>query len=170
MKQNNLEDKSSNNKDSSFKEVNLISELLISVYKDFEVSKKRIYEVALFLYSNGVRSDSFSNGNIDKKEIDCMYKTLISKYSDLFDLDYIKIYGVSIFLGVNGIKNYMFNDKKLDIEEIVRYLASRRKCIKFSNIDNNDIEVNKSNNEGSEVINILDYLSVEKDLKRRIRR
>lgn len=164
MKQNSLENK--DNSEDLFKEVNLMLELLIPFYRRFKVSRNRIYDVSMFLYSSGGRCRSFNNRNFSVSDIDSIYEILISKYREMFDFDYIKIYGVSIFLVINGIRDYMFNNENLDIDEIVRYLANKRNCIKFSNVDNNDNEVKKSNNKNGKVVNMLDYLSKKSRIRR----
>ena len=108
--------------------------------------------------------------NLDIEEVNSINSLLICEYRELFGNDYRKIYGVALYLVINGIRRYMFDVKELDIEEIVGYLSRKRRCIRISNLVNNVDEVKVMNKSNGQMINMLDYLSMEKKLKRSIRR
>ena len=164
-----IENQSSNKVSDFFDEINLIALVLVSMRKDlFDCfSRKKSYEVAEFLYDNGIRKSMLEEFNLDIDEVNSINSLLICEYRELFDNDYRKIYGVALYLVINGIRRYMFDVKELDIEEIVGYLSRKRRCIRISNLVNNVDEVKVMNKSNGQVINMLDYLSMEKKLKRR---
>lgn len=97
----------------------------------------------------------------DFEEIENLYRLLLIKYPNVFDNK--TAYKIAEVLYENGIRTYMFFDNKFDIDEIVYYIASKLKVIKFirsgsysfSNEDSSSLDSGK-------IINLEDYLRKRK--------
>ena len=108
---------------------------------------------------NNILKKIDDNKNIDQIELRNLYNLVMLKYPGEFKEKEAK--RIAELLYINNIKPFMFFESEFDIDEIVYYIASKIKIIKFCQKKEYHLEneiINNENTNNGQIIKFNKYL------------